>query len=117
MISEAILVARGLARHYPVRSGLFGASRERVLKAVDGVDLTVGRGETLAIVGESGCGKSTLARLLLCLERPDRGEVWFDGTELVQLDERAMRSRRRQLQIIFQDPFSSLNPSMTVGEL
>jgi oligopeptide/dipeptide ABC transporter ATP-binding protein len=87
------------------------------VKAVDGVDLAVRRGETLAIVGESGCGKSTLARLLLRLERPDAGEIRLDGTAIGGLDERALRPLRRRLQIVFQDPYASLNPRMTVGEL
>jgi len=114
---ETVLEAIGLVRHYPVDRGLFGSRSGRVVKAVDEVDLAVRRGETLAIVGESGCGKSTLARLLLRLERPDKGEVRFDGTDIARRDERSMRPLRRKLQVVFQDPFSSLNPRMTVGEL
>jgi oligopeptide/dipeptide ABC transporter ATP-binding protein len=115
--SAAILDARGLRRHYAAERGFWSRGTARMVRAVDGVDLAVRRGETLAIVGESGCGKSTLARLLLRLEPPDGGELWFDGVDLVRLAERAMRPLRRRLQLIFQDPFASLNPRMTVGEI
>jgi oligopeptide/dipeptide ABC transporter ATP-binding protein len=114
---STILEAKGLVRRYPVDKGFWGRGSGRVVKAVDGLDLAIRRGETLAIVGESGCGKSTLARLLLRLEAPDDGEVWFDGYDLATLDNRAMRPLRRRLQIVFQDPFSSLNPRMSVREI
>jgi oligopeptide/dipeptide ABC transporter ATP-binding protein len=117
--ADTVIEARDVARHYPLsgRFGRLGGGPPRMVKAVDGVSLSVRRGETLAIVGESGCGKSTLARLLLRLERPDEGQVWFDGGDLARLDERRMRPLRRKLQIVFQDPFSSLNPRMTVGQI
>ena len=86
------------------------------LIAVDGVDLTIGRGETFGLVGESGCGKSTLGRAVLQLVAPTQGRVMFDGAELTGLDERAMRPHRRRMQMVFQDPFSSLNPRMTAGD-
>ncbi len=111
----ALLQVRGLVKHFPVRRGLFGKVSGAV-RAVDGIDLDVAAGETLGVVGESGCGKSTLGRLVLRLIEPSAGSVRFDGVELGTLDARALRERRRALQIIFQDPFSSLNPRMTVGQ-
>ena len=111
----ALLQVRGLVKHFAVRRGLFGRVSGAV-RAVDGIDLDVAAGETLGVVGESGCGKSTLGRLMLRLIEPSAGSVRFDGVELGALDARALRERRRALQIIFQDPFSSLNPRMTVGQ-
>ncbi len=104
-----------VARHYPVREGFLG--RRRWLRAVDGVDLELRPGETLALVGESGCGKSTLARLLLRLEEPTRGAVRFGGTDLWQMDAARVRSFRREVQLVFQDPYASLNPRMRVGSI
>jgi oligopeptide/dipeptide ABC transporter ATP-binding protein len=115
MSEEALLVVEGLVKHFPVRQGLFGRERGAV-RAVDGVDLRIATGETLAVVGESGCGKSTLGRLVLRLIEPSAGSVRFDGCELGTLDAAALRARRRDMQIIFQDPYSSLNPRMTVGQ-
>ena len=109
-MTGALLEARGLTRHFAVREGLFG---RRQLRAVDGVDVIVGQGETLGVVGESGCGKSTLARLLLGLLAPTAGEVHFNGSPL----QRQGKAVRRDLQVIFQDPYSSLNPRMTAGEI
>ena len=114
MNPEAILLrARGLTKSY-ARGGS-GGGRNRL--AVDGVDLEVYRGETLAIVGESGSGKTTLARLLLCLIVPDAGELSFLGHDLLKLSARELRRARREMQMVFQDPFASLNPRMRVGEL
>ncbi|HZQ62484.1 MAG TPA: dipeptide ABC transporter ATP-binding protein [Casimicrobiaceae bacterium] len=110
-----LLRAHGLVKHFPVRHGFLGRG-SAVVHAVDDVSFTVDVGETLALVGESGCGKSTTGRLVLRLIEPTAGKVWFDGADLYALSEAAMRRHRRAMQIIFQDPFASLNPRMTVGQ-
>jgi oligopeptide/dipeptide ABC transporter ATP-binding protein len=105
-----------IAKYYPVRTGLF-ARASRFVHAVDGVSLKVRRGETMGLVGESGCGKSTLGRLMLRLIDPTFGRVVFDGRDLTGLSQAELRPLRRRMQIIFQDPYSSLNPRMTVREI
>ncbi len=110
-----LLEADGLVKHFPVQGGFFGRDRG-VVHAVDGVSFTLARRETLALVGESGCGKSTIGRLVLRLIEPTSGRVRFDGTELGSLDATQLRAHRRRMQIIFQDPYASLNPRMTVGQ-
>ncbi|MGH7773045.1 MAG: ABC transporter ATP-binding protein [Candidatus Binatia bacterium] len=111
----SLLEIRNLKKYFPVGSGLF-SRRTGEVKAVDGVSLTVEEGETLGLVGESGCGKSTLGRSILRLIEPTEGEVFFQGTNLLSLSQRGIRDMRRQMQIIFQDPYASLNPRMRVGE-
>jgi oligopeptide transport system ATP-binding protein len=111
-----LLRVENLVKHFrPPRDGIFGRSSAPV-QAVDGVSFELGVGETLALVGESGCGKSTTGRLLLRLIEPTSGQVWFDGSDLFALDAEEMRARRRSMQIIFQDPYASLNPRMTVEQ-
>ena len=109
--NNVLIESRNLHKHYPSR-GTHG-----MIHAVDGVDLSVRQGETLGLVGESGCGKSTLGRLFLRLIEPTAGIVLHKGTDLTHLDRRALRQRRRDVQIIFQDPFGSLNPRRTVGAI
>jgi oligopeptide/dipeptide ABC transporter ATP-binding protein len=105
-----------LVKHFPVRNGIFGR-KSGAVRAVDGIDFEVGEGETLALVGESGCGKSTTGRLVLRLLEPTAGSIEFEGEDLLALDPERLRARRRALQIIFQDPYTSLNPRMTVGQM
>jgi len=113
---EPLISIKELTVHFPVRQSLFGRARQ-VIKAVDGVSLDIFAGETLGLVGESGCGKTTLGRAILRLVEPTSGQVMFRGQDLARLSASAMRARRRQLQIIFQDPYASLNPRMTVSQI
>jgi peptide/nickel transport system ATP-binding protein len=115
MTGGALIEARGLERRFTLAKPLFGPAR--VVRAVDGVSFAVDRGETFAIVGESGCGKSTLARLLIRLIEPSAGAVLFEGRDMAGHSGAALRALRREIQFIFQDPFSSLNPRMSVGAL
>lgn len=112
-MSEALLRADHVVKHYPVGTG----RRRTIVHAVADVSFGLAGGETLAVVGESGSGKSTLARTLVCLEPPTSGRVMLGGVDITALSERARRPLRRRIQMVFQDPFGSLNPRMTIGDL
>ena len=116
MSADVILEARGLVKHYPIKAGVIKRTVGYV-RAVDGVSFDLHAGETLGVVGESGCGKSTLGRLLMRLEEPTAGEVTFDGVDIYSQTGAAMRKLRRDIQIVFQDPYTSLNPRKTVGDI
>ncbi|MBI2197333.1 MAG: dipeptide ABC transporter ATP-binding protein [Candidatus Rokubacteria bacterium] len=115
-MSDVILEVRDLVKHFPVGGGFFGG-KPAVVKAVDGVSFSIRRGETLGLVGESGCGKTTTGRCILQLEKPTSGQIIFEGQELTAFSEKELRKVRRRMQVIFQDPYSSLNPRMTVGQM
>jgi oligopeptide transport system ATP-binding protein len=113
---DDLLEVRDLVKHFSVGGGLFGG-RAGTVRAVDGISFTLRRGETLGLVGESGCGKTTTGRCILQLERPTSGQVVFEGRELSALSDAELRPMRRRMQVIFQDPYASLNPRMTVGQI
>jgi peptide/nickel transport system ATP-binding protein len=115
-VTETLLEVRGLEKHFPITKGLLKREVARV-RAVDGIDFTVNSGETLGVVGESGCGKSTAGRLVTRLLEPTGGSVVFDGRDITHLGQGALRPMRRDIQMIFQDPYSSLNPRHTVGAI
>ncbi|WP_366658496.1 oligopeptide/dipeptide ABC transporter ATP-binding protein [Fodinicurvata sp. EGI_FJ10296] len=116
-MAEELVNVQGLAKYFPTgASDIFGRQHE-VVQAVDGIDLTIREGETLGLVGESGCGKSTVGQLLVRLLDPTRGRILFDGEDIATLQGRELRHRRKNFQIIFQDPYSSLNPRMRVDAL
>ncbi|MET8360152.1 ABC transporter ATP-binding protein [Micromonospora sp. NPDC007208] len=116
-MSENILEVKDLVKHYPVTQGVVFKKTVGQVKAVDGVSFGLRAGETLGVVGESGCGKSTLARVLMNLEKPTEGSVLYKGQDISKLSGGALRRLRRQIQLVMQDPYTSLNPRMTVGDL
>ena len=113
---SALLSVKGLRKHFALKGGVFSREVERV-HAVDGVSFDIGKGETLGLVGESGCGKSTTGRCILRLIEPSSGEVWFQGADVTRMKGPALQALRRDMQIIFQDPYASLNPRHTVGAI
>jgi peptide/nickel transport system ATP-binding protein/oligopeptide transport system ATP-binding protein len=115
-MAKPLVEVRGLKKHFPVQGGLFGGPAGQV-HAVDGISFQIAPGETLGLVGESGCGKSTAGRTLLRLLQPSAGEIRFRGEEITGLDAPAMLPYRRRMQMVFQDPYASLNPRMTAGEI
>ena len=114
---DVLLEVKNLKMHFPVSSGFLSRKPTGYVKAVDDVSFTVKRGETLGLVGESGCGKTTTGRCILQLYKPTEGQVIFDGQDLTRLNTKNMRAMRREMQVIFQDPYSSLNPRMTAGNI
>ena len=114
---ETLLEVKNMKMYFPVTSGIIFQKKVADVKAVDNVSFTIAKGETLGLVGESGCGKTTTGRAILQLYKPTEGDVIFDGTRLNDLDNSSMRAMRRQMQIIFQDPYGSLNPRMTCGDI
>ena len=114
---EAILEVRDLVKHYPLTQGIVFRRQVGAVKAVDGVSFDLHKGETLGIVGESGCGKSTVAKLVTHLEEPTAGTIRYKGEDITRLSGRALKAVRRNIQMVFQDPYTSLNPRMTVGDI
>ncbi|MDD5367582.1 MAG: dipeptide ABC transporter ATP-binding protein [Anaerolineaceae bacterium] len=114
---HSLIQVRGLKKYFPIRHGIIFQSKAADVKAVDGLDFCIEQGETLGLVGESGCGKSTTGRTILQLHRPTSGDVLFKGQSLVSIQGEELRKLRRNMQIIFQDPYASLNPRMMVGDI
>ncbi|MEU3754399.1 dipeptide ABC transporter ATP-binding protein [Streptomyces olivoreticuli] len=114
---EPILQVRNLVKHFPLTQGILFKRHVGAVKAVDGISFDLYQGETLGIVGESGCGKSTVAKLLMTLETATSGEVFYKGQDITKLSGRALKAVRRNIQMVFQDPYTSLNPRMTVGDI
>ena len=116
-VSLPLLEVRGLRMHFPITEGIVVHRKIGEVKAVDGVDFSVRRGETLGLVGESGCGKTTTGRCILRLERPTAGAILYDGVDIAKVEGNDLLALRRRIQVIFQDPYSSLNPRMKVGDI
>ncbi|MFD7508420.1 ABC transporter ATP-binding protein [Streptomyces sp. NPDC059853] len=116
-MTEALLEVRDLVKHFPLTQGILFQRQVGAVQAVDGVSFTLAPGETLGVVGESGCGKSTVAKLVMSLEKPTSGEIFYKGEDITRLSGRALKAVRRNIQMVFQDPYTSLNPRMTVGDI
>src|SRR5512140_1195412 len=115
MTEQSILVqVKNLKKYFPIRRGVIFQKEIGAVRAVDGISFDIYRGETLGLVGESGCGKSTTGRCIVQLQRPTEGQVLYNGEDLTRLDRKGIRSTRKHIQMIFQDPYASLNPRMTV---
>src|SRR6478735_10629226 len=117
MNPDDLLVVNDVKKYFPITRGIIFQKQIAAVQAVDGVSFTVARGETLGIVGESGCGKSTLARCLVRLLTPQAGRIVYDGLDVLSLEEAKQRGYSRRVQMVFQDPYSSLNPRMAVGQM
>jgi oligopeptide transport system ATP-binding protein len=115
--NKILVEVKDLKMHFPISVGWMFKKTIGHVKAVDGISFQIARGETLGLVGESGCGKTTTGRVILQLERPTSGHIFFEGKEITGIEEKALRNLRRKMQMIFQDPFGSLNPRMTAGEI
>ena len=115
--NNVLLRVEGLVKHFPITRGIIFQRQIGAVRAVDGLTFVIHKGETFGLVGESGCGKSTTGRAILQLHRPTAGHVYFEGVDLVDLDREKLRHMRKRMQMIFQDPYASLNPRMTVGEI
>ncbi|MEX2101041.1 MAG: ATP-binding cassette domain-containing protein, partial [Actinomycetota bacterium] len=112
-----LIKLEGVKKHFPIRRGIIRQKQIGAVHAVDGVDLEIYPGETLGLVGETGCGKSTLARVLMRLYDPTEGRIWFEGRDITELAGGGLRELRRDMQMVFQDPYASLNPRKTVGTI
>ncbi len=115
--TNPVLETKDLVRHFPLTRGIIFSKQIGAVQAVDGVSIALAQGETLGIVGESGCGKSTLARLIMALDKPTSGSVLLEGQDMASLSGGALRRRRKDIQLVMQDPYTSLNPRMTVGDI
>ena len=116
-MSTALLEVKNLKMHFPIEEGLLFKKQVGAIRAIDGISFEIKAGETLGLVGESGCGKSTTARTIAQLYKATEGEIIFNGRDLVSLDSRELLSERKNIQMVFQDPYASLNPRMTVTEI
>src|SRR6185437_2299771 len=116
-LGSPLLEVKGLRMHFPITEGIVARKLVGEVKAIDGIDFSVRRGETLGLVGESGCGKTTTGRCILRLERPTAGEILYDGVDITGMERKELLALRRRIQVIFQDPYSSLNPRMKVGDI